>query len=59
MDDLKASMTTIEVSQQVHQIVKNYAAAVGMVVNNKKSAIQLDVEAPFPILSKTSLDWTR
>ena len=29
-------------------IVKEYAAAVGMVINNKKSAIQLNIETPLP-----------
>ena len=48
MDDLKASMVSIETAQTVHDIVKRYAASVGMVINNKKSAIQLNVEAPLP-----------
>ena len=48
MDDLKASATSVESAQRVHRIVKSYAASVGMVVNNKKSAIQLNVEMPLP-----------
>ena len=48
MDDLKASTTSIETAQKVHQIVKEYATAIGMVVNSKKSAIQLDVVTPLP-----------
>ena len=34
MDDLKAPVDDIEKAQAVHEIVKRYAAAVGMVVNN-------------------------
>ena len=41
-------MTDIEMAQNVHAIVKRYANAVGMVINNKKSAIQLNVETPLP-----------
>ena len=48
MDDLKASMTTIREAQAVHDVVKSYANAVGMVINNKKSAIQLNIETPLP-----------
>ena len=48
MDDLKASTDNIDHAVTVHQIVKRYAAAVGMVINNKKSAIQLNVERPLP-----------
>ena len=48
MDDLKASMTSIETAKIVHGIVKKYAASVGMVINNKKSAIQLNVKTPLP-----------
>ena len=48
MDDLKASMTSITTAKTVHQIVKKYAALVGMVINNKKSAIQLNFETPLP-----------
>ena len=36
MDDLKASMADVKSAQTVHVIVKRYAAAVGMVINNKK-----------------------
>ena len=46
MDDLKASMTTIREAQAVHDVMKSYANAVGMVINNKKSAIQLNSETP-------------
>ena len=48
MDDLKASMTTIREAQAVHDVVKSYANAVWMVINNKKSAIQLNIETPLP-----------
>ena len=48
MDDLKASETNILTAQTVNEIVKKYAASVGMVVNNKKSAIQLNIERPLP-----------
>ena len=48
MDDLKASTTSIETAQLVHQIVKEYATAVGMVINSKKCAIRLDVGTPLP-----------
>ena len=48
MDDLKASMTDIQTAEKVHRIVKRYAASVGMVINNKKSAIQLNFETPLP-----------
>ena len=48
MDDLKASMINIETAQIVHGTVKKYAASVGMVINTKKSAIQLNVEIPLP-----------
>ena len=44
MDDLKASLTSIETAQTIHRIVKKYAASVGMAINKKKSAIQLCVE---------------
>ena len=48
MDDLKASTSSIEKAVTVHEIVKRYAASVGMVVNKKKSATQLNVETPLP-----------
>ena len=48
MDDLKASTTSIESAQRIHKIVKEYASSVGMVINAKKSAIQLSVETPLP-----------
>ena len=48
MDDLKASCASIERAKQVHAMVKMYAASVGMVINNKKSAIQLNVETQLP-----------
>ena len=44
MDDLNASMTNIQTAQTVHEIVKRFAASVGMVINNKKCAIQLNVK---------------
>ena len=46
MDDLKASRAGLEEAMQVHEIVKIYAASVGMVVNKRKCAIQLKVETP-------------
>ena len=46
MDDLKASTSSIEKAATVHETVKRYAASVGMVVNKKKSAIQLKSEDP-------------
>ena len=49
MDDLKAFMSNIETAQTVHHVVKRYAASVGMVVNSKKSAIQLTIETPLPV----------
>ena len=48
VDDLKASMSTIGASQTVHKTVKQYASSVGMVINTKKSAIQLNFETPLP-----------
>ena len=48
MDDLKASMSTIGEAQTVHETVKQYAQSVGMVINTKKSAIQLNTETPLP-----------
>ena len=48
MDDLKASMTSIDIAQMVHGTVKKYAASVGMVINTKKSAIQLNIKTPLP-----------
>ena len=48
MDDLNASTDNVETAQAVHETVKKYAMSVGMVINNKKSAIQLNVETPLP-----------
>ena len=39
MVDLKASMGSIATAQRVQETVKKYAQLVGMVINNKKSAI--------------------
>ena len=39
MDDPKASSDNVETARTVHDIVNGYANAVGMVINNKKSAI--------------------
>ena len=47
MDDLKVSMDNIESARKVHEIVRKYAASVGMVIN-EKSAIQLNVQTPLP-----------
>ena len=46
MDDLKASMSSIARAQRVHGTVKRYADSIGMVINNKKSAIQLNIQTP-------------
>ena len=59
MDDLKASVTSVETAQTVHQIVKRYAESVGMVINNKKCAIQLNSKTPFHSPSEKSPDWTK
>ena len=48
MDDMKASTDNVDTARAVHGIVKQYAQSVGMVINNKKSAIQLKSEAPLP-----------
>ena len=48
MDDSKASMTSIGTAEIVHELVKKYAASVGMVINQKKSAIQLSMATPLP-----------
>ena len=54
MDDLKASMSAIETAQTVHDVVKKYATSAGMVINKKKSSIQLNTDTPLPSLSKNS-----
>lgn len=46
VDDLKASTSSIEREQRIHKIVKEYADSVGMVINKKKSAIQLSCDTP-------------
>ena len=48
MDDLKASSANIEKVVQIHETVKKYTLSVGMVINRKKSAIQLSVEVQLP-----------
>ena len=48
MDDLKASCACVEKAEQVHEVVKRYADSVGMVINSKKSAIQLGSETCLP-----------
>ena len=48
MDDLKASTDTIGRACTIHKIVKQYAKSVGMVINNRKSAIQMNIETPLP-----------
>ena len=35
-DDLKASTDNVETARPIHNIVKSYANAVGMVINNKE-----------------------
>ena len=47
MDDLKASVTNIDIAQTVNRIVKMYAQSVGIVIT-KKSAIQLNTKTPLP-----------
>ena len=51
MEDLKASTGDIQKAETVHDIVKRYGSSVGMVVNRKKSAIQLNVEKTHPRVS--------
>ena len=46
MDDLKVTMDSTETAQKVHESVKVYSTAVGMVIHSKKSAIQLSFETP-------------
>ena len=48
MNDLTASTDNVETTRTIHSIVKRYAASVGMVINTKKSAIQLNVKTPLP-----------
>ena len=48
MDDLKVSMDSTETAQKVHERVRIFSIAVGMVINSKKSAIQLNAETPLP-----------
>ena len=59
MDDLKVSVTDTNKAQIIHTTVKKYAASVGMVINKKKCAIQLNTDTPSPSLSRISQDWTR
>ena len=59
MDDLKASMRDIETARTVHEIVKRYAAVVGMLINTKKSVIQLNYETPLQESLREIPDWTR
>ena len=48
MDDLKVSMRRIVTAQKVHERVRTYSMAVGMVIIGKKSVIQPSVETPLP-----------
>ena len=48
MDGLKATGASLEIVTQVHEAANKYSLSVGMVINRKKSAIQLSVEAPLP-----------
>ena len=48
MDGLKASTDNVETARTIHNIVKTYANAGVTVLNNKKSAIQLNVKTPLP-----------
>ena len=47
MDSLKASVADVEIARTVHGIVKKNAQSI-VVINTKKSAIQLNVETPLP-----------
>ena len=58
MDDLKASTSSIEPAQAVHETVKRFAVVVGMVTNNK-SAIQLTIETPLQESLQDIPGWTR
>ena len=46
---MKASTYNIHIAKMIHGAVKTYAISVGMVINNKKSAIQLNIETPLPL----------
>ena len=48
MDNLKASMSCIETALVVNETMMKHAESVGMTVNKKKSAIQLNVETALP-----------
>ena len=48
IEDLKASMTGVDIAQEVHEAVKKFAASVEIAINSKKSAIQLNVETLLP-----------
>ena len=48
MDDLKVSTSSIPTAQTIHFTVKKYAPSVGMLINAKKSAIQLRIATPLP-----------
>ena len=41
-------MRDIETALTVHGVMKRYTQSVGMVINHKKSAIQLNVKTPLP-----------
>ena len=60
MDDLKASVSSVKIVHNVRVIVKRYANAVGMVINEYKSSIQLSFETPLPesLKDNTRLDET-
>ena len=48
MDDLKTSLDSIQRARSVHNIMSKYVGAVGIVINNKKCAIQLSIETRLP-----------
>ena len=48
MDDLKASENSCTMAEKVHETVKRFAEAVGMVINNTKCAIKLNTNTPIP-----------
>ena len=49
MEDLKASLDSIKTAKKVNESVKTISTAVGIVVNKKKSAIQLSVMTTLPV----------
>ena len=48
MDDVKASTTSIGTAEMLHEIMRNHASSVWMLINAKKSAILMKIETPLP-----------